>query len=34
RASFKQAPGAYTLIELPMIDLLYGDREHLIHRLV
>ncbi|HKL91676.1 MAG TPA: diaminopimelate dehydrogenase [Bacteroidales bacterium] len=34
RASFKQAPGAYTLIELPMIDLLYGDRAHLIHRLV
>lgn len=34
RASFKQAPGAYTLIELPMIDLLYGNRAHLIHRLV
>ncbi|MDR0748393.1 MAG: diaminopimelate dehydrogenase [Tannerellaceae bacterium] len=34
RASFRQQPGAYTLIELPVIDLLYGDREALIKRLV
>lgn len=34
RASFKQQPGAYTMIELPMIDMLYGDREELIRRLV
>ncbi|MDR1203576.1 MAG: diaminopimelate dehydrogenase [Tannerellaceae bacterium] len=34
RASFKQKPGAYTMIELPVIDMLYGDREELIKRLV
>lgn len=34
RASFKQQPGAYTMIELPMIDMLYGDRDELIRRLV
>lgn len=34
RASFKQAPGAYTMIEIPMIDMLIGDREDLIKRLV
>ena len=34
RASFKQKPGAYTMIELPIIDLLYGERESLIRRLV
>lgn len=34
RASMKQRPGAYTMIELPMIDLLYGEREELIRRLV
>lgn len=34
RASFKQQPGAYTMIELPMIDMLPGDREDLIKRLV
>lgn len=34
RASFKQQPGAYTMIELPMIDMLYGDKEALIRRLV
>ena len=34
RASFKQKPGAYTMIELPVIDMLYGDREDLIRRLV
>lgn len=34
RASLKQKPGAYTMIELPIIDMLYGDREALIRRLV
>ena len=34
RASMKQRPGAYTMIELPVIDMLYGDRESLIRRLV
>ena len=34
RAALRQAPGAYTLLEIPVIDLLPGDREDLIHRLV
>ncbi|MEG1860947.1 MAG: diaminopimelate dehydrogenase [Bacteroidaceae bacterium] len=34
RASMKQAPGCYTMIEIPVIDLLYGDREDLISHLV
>ncbi len=34
RASMKQRPGCYTMIELPMIDLLYGEKEDLIRRLV
>lgn len=34
RASFKQAPGAYTMIEIPVIDLLPGDREDLVAKLV
>jgi len=34
RASVKQQPGCYTLIEIPVIDMLYGDREELIRRLV
>ncbi len=34
RAGMKQQPGAYTMIELPMIDMLYGDKEELIKRLV
>ncbi len=34
RASFKQQPGAYTMIELPVIDMIYGEREDLIRRLV
>lgn len=34
RASFKQQPGAYTMIELPVIDLLPGEKEDLIKRLV
>lgn len=34
RASFRQQPGAYTMIELPVIDMIYGDKEDLIKRLV
>lgn len=34
RASFRQQPGAYTMIELPVIDMVYGEREALIKRLV
>jgi len=34
RAAQKQSPGAYTMIEIPMIDYLYGDRDELIKRLV
>lgn len=34
RASMKQQPGAYTMIEIPVIDLLYGDREELVKHLV
>ena len=34
RASMRQAPGAYTMIEIPVIDLLPGDREELVRHLV
>jgi len=34
RASLRQKPGAYTLLEVPIIDCLYGDREELLRRLV
>ena len=34
RASMKQQPGCYTMIEVPVIDLLGGDREELIAHLV
>jgi len=34
RASKKQKPGCYTLIEIPVIDLLYGEKEQLIRKLV
>lgn len=34
RASMKQQPGCYTMIEVPVIDLLHGDREELIAHLV
>ncbi|MDD3406162.1 MAG: diaminopimelate dehydrogenase [Paludibacteraceae bacterium] len=34
RASMKQRPGAYTLIEIPPIDLLEGEKENLIKHLV
>ena len=34
RASMKQAPGAYTMIEIPVIDLLEGDKENIVRHLV
>ena len=34
RAVSRQQPGAYTMIEIPVIHLLYGDTETLIKRLV
>lgn len=34
RASVKQQPGAYTMVEIPVIDMLYGDKEELIRHLV
>ena len=34
RAVLRQKAGAYTMIEIPIIDFLYGDREQIIRRLV
>ncbi len=34
RAGMKQKPGAYTMIEVPVIDYIYGDRDTLIKKLV
>jgi diaminopimelate dehydrogenase len=34
RASMKQQPGCYTMVEIPVIDLLPGDREEWIAHLV
>ena len=34
RAAMRQQPGCYTMIEVPVIDLLPGDREDLIRHLV
>lgn len=34
RAAVRQQPGAYTMIEIPVIDLLPGDRDALISHLV
>ena len=34
RAAMLQRPGCYALIEIPVIDLLYGDRDELVRRLV
>ena len=34
RASMRLQPGAYTMIEIPVIDLLPGDREELVAHLV
>ena len=34
RASLKQQPGAYTLIEIPVVDFLPGDKDEWIKKLV
>jgi diaminopimelate dehydrogenase len=34
RASLKQEPGAYTLLEIPLIDYFSDDPDELIKRLV
>ncbi|MCQ2112557.1 MAG: diaminopimelate dehydrogenase [Bacteroidaceae bacterium] len=34
RASMRQQPGAYTMVELPVIDMLPGNREDIIRHLV
>lgn len=34
RAAVKQKPGCYTMIEIPVIDMLAGEREELIRQLV
>lgn len=34
RASMRQQPGCYTMIEIPVIDLLPGEREYWVKRLV
>lgn len=34
RAAMKQKPGAYTMIEIPVVDLLPGDKEQWIKKLV
>lgn len=34
RATMKTRPGAYTMIEIPVIDMLFGNKEDLIKRLV
>ena len=34
RASVRQQPGCYTMVEIPVIDMLAGSREDLIKHLV
>jgi len=34
RASLKQKAGCYTVLEIPLIDFLCGDKEQLLHRLI
>ncbi|MDR1951530.1 MAG: diaminopimelate dehydrogenase, partial [Bacteroidales bacterium] len=34
RASFRQTPGCYTMIEIPVVDLLEGEKEYWIKKLV
>jgi len=34
RASLRQNPGCYTMLEIPLIDFLCGDKERLLHRLI
>lgn len=33
RAAMRQQPGCYTMIEIPVIDLIYGEREDIIRQL-
>ncbi|HBR34505.1 MAG TPA: diaminopimelate dehydrogenase, partial [Firmicutes bacterium] len=33
-AGFRQKPGCYTMIELPVIDYLFGEREAIIEKMV
>ena len=34
RASLKQKPGCYTVLEIPIIDFIYGEKEELLKRLI
>jgi diaminopimelate dehydrogenase len=34
RAGLRQKPGCYTMLEIPVIDYLYGERDELLGRLV
>ncbi|HHU70338.1 MAG TPA: diaminopimelate dehydrogenase [Thermoanaerobacterales bacterium] len=34
RASLRQRPGSYAVLEIPLIDFLYGEKEGLLHRLI
>lgn len=34
RAGLRQKPGCYTMLEIPVIDYLYGERDELLNRLV
>jgi len=34
RAGLKQRPGCYTVLEIPPVDFLFGDKEELLKRLV
>jgi diaminopimelate dehydrogenase len=34
RASMRQQPGCYTMIEIPVIDMLPGEREDIVNTLV
>lgn len=34
RASLKQNPGCYSLLEVPLIDFIYGEKEELLKRLI
>ena len=34
RAAMRQQPGCYTMVEIPVIDMLAGSREDLIKHLV
>lgn len=34
RATFRQSPGAYTMIQIPIIDYMFGDQEDIINRFI